>query len=173
MARDLTIPASILIGCSLIGVGLYFGLRSQAPSPQTNAPAPSSSSVPEPRKADPAPNTEPPPQQGSPAPAPTANQEAAKKAEAEAVKAIAKLKADWTKNCWEPALKTKAEPKTSKYRVNLAISPEGKLIGIGWNELRDAPSRPDVAQCLRQERFTLDLTPPGSALSLDIPVEFP
>lgn len=173
MARDLTIPASIVFGCALIGGGLFFGLRSQTQPAQPTASSSSSSSALQTAPSS-TPTTQPlPPQPAQAAPAPNVDPAAQKQAEADAIKAIAGLKTTWTKSCWESALKTKAEPKTSTYRLNLALTPEGKLVGIGWSEVREAPSRPDVAQCLRQERFTFSVSPPGSSLSLDIPVEFP
>lgn len=171
MARDLTIPVSIVLGGALIGGGLYFGLRDGTPAslPPTAILASTS----------PAPGTPPTAAQANPpitppaTPAAPLDAEDRKRFEAEVNKAIAGLKPEWKKKCWDPAVKATAEPKTSKYTLNLSFSAEGKTVGVGWSELRDVPSRADVAQCLRQELVSVTATPPGAPTGVELPVEFP
>lgn len=165
MAHNLTLPASIIIGGALMGVGLYFGLKSSDAAPQTaNSPA---TAAPTAEKL--SPQSSPPASQPA---APGESSDARKRIEAEVAKAIAALKPEWRKKCWAPAVKTTPEPSTSQYTLNLSFNPDGSLVASSWNEIRGA-SRTDVVQCLRYEPLLLKVTAPGVPIGLDMPVDLP
>lgn len=177
MARDsLLLPGAVLLGSAIIGAGLFFGLRAQSPAP--GAPPPPPETV-RPIETTAPPNPAPP-NPANPAPANPAapfdlgSPDVKARATTDAKAAVlAEKKANWTAKCWTPALAANKEPATSKYSLSLSFDPEGKQVGQGVSELRDAPSRPDVSSCLSRQPMSLKIPPPGMPVYVEVPLEFP
>ena len=95
------------------------------------------------------------------------------KVEASAVKAFEAERANFRKTCWEPAIKEKPEPASSKFVFNVTFDgATGKEISRGVNELR-GESRSDVAQCLRMLPIGVGIEPAGANVNVDVPILFP
>lgn len=179
MQKEHYLPASIVVGCALIGLGMYLGLRERAaPTPLPPASQPSGHAAGHGATSQslspqgPSPQA-PSPQQASPqspTPAATADQAAAEKA---ALAALASVKKDTlTPRCWEPALKKAPEPAKAKFKLDVSFDAQGKQIMSGLHELREAP-RLDVAACLRENPITLSIPAPGAVVRLELPLDFP
>ena len=74
--------------------------------------------------------------------------------------------------CWEPLVAAEPEPGYSVYRVHMAFDAQGNEVVRGISELRDHPSRFDVADCLRQTPPHLKLSPIGQAQNIEFDVAF-
>ncbi len=62
----------------------------------------------------------------------------------------------------------------SRYDVEIAIDARGHEVGRSILELRDQPSRSDVAACVRNLRTTvISVAPPGTPVTLTIPLVLP
>jgi hypothetical protein len=95
------------------------------------------------------------------------------KVEERATKALEAERATFVKTCWEPAIKAKPTPATSKYIFNMTFDgATGKEIGRGISELR-GESRPDVGQCLRGLAMGLVIQPPGANVNVDVTITLP
>jgi hypothetical protein len=158
MDTKLSVPASILLGCGLIAAALYFGLR-HGPSSTASAPAVVASPAPPapPALTAAATASEPPPSA-------LAAIRAAMLAEKERV---------FKPKCWQPAIAKAPEPARSSYSISTSFDATGKEVMRGVSELRDVPSRPDVAQCLRGLPMGLTIPAPGQAVTTEVSIEFP
>lgn len=95
------------------------------------------------------------------------------KVEADAVKAYETERANFKKECWDPAIKQTPEPAKAKYVINVTFDGvTGKEISRGVNELR-GESRGDVGQCLRMLPMGVSIPPPGVNINVDVPISFP
>ena len=179
MRRDLLLPASIVLGCALIGAGLYFGLRrddAPAAPPATPSIATTASIASEDAAAPAvAPPSPPPPAADGATPpvASTAGEVDRTKATAEAQKAVAAWKKQLVPKCWAPMVAKAPEPATSKYSLQIAFDADGKEVGRGVSELRGTPSRADVADCLRSEKLGLSIPAPGAPITVEVELAFP
>jgi hypothetical protein len=148
------VPLSILAGSCIIGAGVYFGLAARAPAsvvPAATAPAPAT----------------------PPAATKTAAPDARDLA-AQVAAELARRKAWYATECWAPALKADPSIATSRYRFMISLDAQGKENGRGISELRDAPSRPDVARCLRQlVEPPIQIRSPGEPAQVELDVELP
>lgn len=145
-----------VIGCALVGLGLFLGLRAQAP------PTPS---------ADP-PRSTPPPARSialSPEEVPEALRVTVT---AQVSAALDALRPRILAECWEPALAKKAEPRAAEYILRLTFDAAGKEILRGVTDVRGS-SRGDVGQCLRQMQMNLSIPPPGAYVPIDIRLTLP
>ncbi len=79
--------------------------------------------------------------------------------------------------CWEPAFRAEPAPAISRYTIQFAFNADGVEIGRAISELKNQPSRVDVATCLRQQPIGLKLDLGGQKLSLPaqwtLPLSFP
>jgi hypothetical protein len=192
MKQDRTIPGAILLGSIIIALGLYFGLNKDDRSDRGDPPRG--------RGAEVAPGD--PGRAGSPgggqqastaAGAQAAAQPAAPvvggpmgglgmpgvspeiraKVEASAAKAFEAERAKFKETCWDPVVKEKPEPKTSKFVFNVTFDgATGKELSRGVNELRKE-SRSDVAQCLRTLPMGVVIEPVGVNVNIDVPITLP
>lgn len=166
----------------MIGLGLYFGLRSnQAPpiqnqgktgsqddlhelldEPSSNAQARGSAP-----KADP----ESPLGTGSRLGKPSAELKA--KVSDQAQKALEKERDTFVKQCWEPLTKSASEPSKAKFLFNMTFDgTTGREIGRGISETREYP-RSDVAQCLRALPMGIAIEPPQMNVNVELFFSFP
>jgi hypothetical protein len=155
----LILAAAIVIGGGFIGLGLYFGLRRESPPaapPASTSGAPVTSSFPSGATS-----------AGLDAPPPKTDARAA------AHLALEKLKPTFTQKCWTPAIQQTSEPGTSTYTMQVSFDESGREVGRGISELRDQPSRSDVAQCLRQLPLSLKIPATGAAFSTELKLSFP
>lgn len=138
------IAAAIFGGCVVIAVALYLALRPPAP-------------------------VRPPPR---PVPAmPVVRSEREVTSDVTAA-LVANLPA-WRAACWDPAIAITPEPATSRYTFDLTIGPDGREVARGISELRDEPSRADVARCLRALPDRLQVRPPNKARRVQVWLRFP
>lgn len=187
MQKEYLVPASILIGCTIIGAGLFLGLRGQ-PAP----PPPALTAAPVARSSEPHPAA-PPVTAAAPPPAPVApmmgnpgagalaglsgpavSPEVQAAVEKAATAALAEeKKAVFIPKCWQPALKEKPQPAVAKFSLDMTFDPQGTEITRGLSEDRSAP-RPDVANCLRTLPMSLRVSPPPPVpVRVQLPLEFP
>ena len=77
-------------------------------------------------------------------------------------------RAQMVEACW-------TGPRTpSRYDVEIAIDARGHEVGRSLSEVRDEPSRADVAACVRKLRTpAISVAPPGSPVTLTIPLVLP
>lgn len=162
-AESLLLPTAVLIGCGLIGLGLYFGLAASSPAPTVGV-APTATALP-PRATTGAPTA-----QGGDRSAAEARQrvEQAARAAIEAEKTTR-----YVPECWKPAIAANPEPPTSKHFFALAFDAEGRESVRGLNDVR-GQSRDDVSRCLQKIPMGIRITPPpGVPVSVEVQVEFP
>lgn len=74
--------------------------------------------------------------------------------------------------CWQPALAQRPEPAIAKFRLNMMFDAQGREVGRGLHEDRSA-IRTDVANCIRNQAMTLQISPPGVPVSVTVPLDFP
>ncbi len=176
LSKDQTLPLSILGAGALVGIGLFFGLRREAPpataptvalpSPTMAVPAERGDVASTGRPAEPQPTAPPArvdPASGVSVPGSKAADEAAEKAVAAYKKKVLLPK------CWEPAIAKQPTPAKAKYKLSLAFDGAGKEIGRGLSEDRSA-ARPDVADCIRALPMALEL--PAGVGPANTTVEF-
>lgn len=187
MQKEYLVPASILIGCGIIGAGLYFGLRSQSqpvaplPAVSVTGAAPGADG---PRGQAPPANVPPPgaPPPAQPGPAgdmpgvspPTVAADLQATVEKAATEALAAEKKNkLVPKCWEPAIKANPQPPAAKFTLDMTFDGQGNQITLGISEQRSA-ARADVAKCLREENLSLRIQrPPGNPVRVVLPLDFP
>jgi hypothetical protein len=173
--ESLYLPAAIVIGCGLIGAGLYFGLRSSgAPQgPSTQQPPPVVLTSP-PADTGGAMAAPPAPTQPSVAMGTGATADVRRRVEQAATAAIeAEKKSKFIPQCWEPAIKKNPDPPRSKHFFSLSFDAEGRENVRGVNDIR-GESRGDVSVCLQSLPMGIRITPPpGVPIAVQVPIEFP
>lgn len=174
-AASSLLPLSIVIAGALVGLGLFFGLRSRAPepvaSPAVTTPlaisAPASAASPT-SAADVAPAsaalTVDPPAPTVSAPRPRADLE---KIAADATKELEKLRKTVVDACVAPSLKVQPTPSSVKFSFNFSFGADGKQVGRGVIEDR-ATSRPDVTACMLGKLTPISVPPPGEPVRVDV-----
>jgi hypothetical protein len=174
--RRIDTSTAILLAGALIGVGVFFGLRSrpaEAPAAPTGPIAPPSTEGP---SAAPRPTTaEAPPRAATPGDAatgPTAARgpsqtEIAKQAE----RAIDAHRAALVKKCWEP-IKDKPSAAEVRFLVDVTFDADGKqkLRGIKQDK---GTSGPDVTDCVMATLPPLRIQPPGVVTHADVQFRLP
>lgn len=183
MQKELLVPASILIGCSIIGAGLYFGLKGQPQpvAPPAAIPGAGAGTGPAGPPSATVAITVPVPQQAPAMPAPVMPglagpavppevQAAAERAATEAL--AAEKKSYFVPSCYKPAIEKQPQPPAAKYMVDMTFDPQGTQVTFGLNEDRSA-LRPDVAQCIRDRNLALKIPPQGYPVRVMLPLEFP
>ena len=179
--RRLDTPTAILLAGALVGVAVFFGLRSRP----ANAPAPPRGAV---EASPPAPRA-PPPHAAAPEPrdteapgvAPAASgSQAAGAAKAplpgditrEALRAIDEHRAALVKKCWAPAIKNKPSPTEARFYVDVTFDAKGKqtLRGIKGDP---ETSRPGVTECVTGTLPPLQIPAPGVPSHADVSFRLP
>ena len=162
-ASNLAIPVAIVLASVIMATGLYLGLRPPSPPPQPPVTAP----LPEPGPPVPVP---------VPVPVPAAPVAATLEVKAIAAEngrlALETVRAVMVERCWTSAAAKQPEPRQIPLMFNLSFSAQGQLVAFGISETRGA-DRPDVATCLRLLELRLQIPPPGSPLSVDVPFTLP
>jgi hypothetical protein len=136
-------PAIVIAG-ALIGLGLYFGLRSR------NGPA-----VPV------MPNVAPPS-----APAAKVNTERF------AAALLEYHRPELVKRCWEPSRAAAPEPPQTRMTIDVTFGPDGAQLARGFLEERGA-SRPEVTACVQQALPVLRIPPQGVSVRVALPLTLP
>jgi hypothetical protein len=188
MKQDRTIPGAIVLGSIIIALGLYLGLNKDDRSDRGDPPRGRGAEVapgdpgrtPSGQQASTAGGAQPAAQpmggggpMGGGLSMPAVSPEARAKVEASAAKAFEAQRETFKKTCWDPVVKEKPEPKTSKFVLNMTFDgATGKEISRGVNELRKE-SRSDVAQCLRTLPMGLVIEPVGVNVNIDLPITLP
>ncbi len=190
MDKQYLIPGAILLGCTVIALGVY--LRPSAPTPASGGADPAAeSAAPRPSPAarpsgSTGQSTAVPPGGGAPpggdAPslpagvgllppgAPAAVQAAADKAAADAIAEM--KKSVFLPKCWQPSLAKAADPPKVKFVYEVTFNPAGTQIARGINEDRSG-YRQDVSACLNALPMDLKIPPPGTNVRVSLPLELP
>ena len=153
--RHLT-PAAIVLAGGLIGLGLFYGLRTR-PAGETPRPAAIASSS-SPTSA--APTTTPPP-----GPSETAALRA--RVVLDVTKELDRHRKDVVAACVTPSLAKQPQPPTVRFLFNFVFDESGKQLGRGVNEDR-ATSRPEVTKCLLEKLQPLTVPPPGERIAVEV-----
>ncbi|MFO0547394.1 MAG: hypothetical protein U0271_03345 [Polyangiaceae bacterium] len=177
----LVLAGAIIVAGGLIGLGLWAGLRERAapqpapPALTTSAPinttTTSSSSVAVGVSAlAPASVPAPPPSTT----APLVSSATRSKAERDLRAAAEEFRTKWIKaKCWDPIVAKTPEPKISTYHLSLSVDANGNEVAHGLGEVRDKPSRQDVAACARNLQWRASVPAPGEPLTIEFDLELP
>ena len=163
LEKHVSTPTAILIGCAMIAVGLFFGLRRDerelppAPSPKASL-APAAPPAPPPKEAPPA-----------PPPVPSAPRDELVR---QASKALDAQRPQLVARCWKPALVKQAQPATAKFVFIYTFDAQGQQIGRGVAEDR-ATARPDLTACILGMLQPLSIQPPGANVQVEVPFTLP
>jgi hypothetical protein len=155
-------PIAIVAAGALIGLGLFFGLRSQPEAPALSSTAlgaapTASADVPLPLGPGPAPTVTAAPTQT----AATATSVADRKAVAAQLKAaLDQHKKMIVEQCVAPSLAKKPTPDHVNLTFNFSVDASGKQSARGVSEDRET-SRSDVTQCVQAKLPALSIPPPG------------
>lgn len=164
------LPASIVLGGSVIAAGVYFGLSARPPSNFATTSSTVSNLAESTASATTA--TASPALAAIPA-ATGVSPVIAAAADAAAREALVAEKAKtFVPKCWKPALEKTPRPDFVKFKLNIAFDAQGKEIGRALVEDRNAP-RPDVSRCIAEQTLGLRIPPPGVPVNVLIPLEFP
>lgn len=159
MKMSLSIPLAILLGSSIIAVGLYLGLRSGEQQPADNTTTGDVNNG-EQRVDAPA------------APAPKPRMPRAE-VQAQAIAAVEQTRPLMLEKCWEPLIKKNPEPKFTEFFFDLTFDGKtGKAIGRAINEER-GKSREDVGVCLRGLPMDYVIEPPGKNTRVEFSFTLP
>lgn len=156
-SESFLLPGAVVIGCGLVGAGLYFGLREAKQPPAAPGPAAT------PAVAVP----------GARARAAGGDDEVRRKAEQAARAAIdAEKQRRFLPECWAPAVQSNPQPPTSRHVFALGFDAQGRENVRGVNDIR-GESREDVGRCLQRIPMGIRIPPPGVPLSIEITVDLP
>ncbi len=133
---------AIVVAGGLIGLGLFLGLRS-SPPPAAAAP---------------------PPAIDGPA--------VQQKASADVQAWLERQRPLFVRTCWEPSVAKAAEPARVPLSFNLTFDKDGKEIGRGVNEHREA-YRSDVGDCVRGFTERAQISPPGTTVTVEATISLP
>jgi hypothetical protein len=173
-AVRLSLPSSLVLASVIIALGLYFGLRTQAPSAGSTTSRTGTATELPASPVDPSrTGAVPPLVQGSsqggstlpPRPVPPDDQLLA-----EVVALVERAKPRWKAACWDTA--DPATRKPGRYVSGLAFDASGKLTISGVSEIRDG-SDPGVSSCLRLLVNEFQISAPGRNTTYEIPFEIP
>jgi hypothetical protein len=159
--RSLSLPAAIVVGCSILGVAVYFGLRDGLrPEPVTPA-APAAS----------APATATPVAEPSPPPPTTPKEPVPDRVFRQAQAALDALRPELVKTCWTPPAAD--EPKAIVLTYDVTFGADGGMLVLGISEHREA-FRSSVASCVRElPRPALPVDPPGENVRVLLELRMP
>jgi len=107
-----------------------------------------------------------------PTPAPAVAATDTAKAHRELVAWLESQRPAFIQKCWEPSVALAAEPARASYTFNLVVDRDGKEVGRGISEFRDA-FRADVGTCLRGLTERVTISPPGDSVTATLTVTLP
>lgn len=158
--------AAILGAGGLIGLGLFLGLRAQAPAMQPSVALPASASPASSAAVGAA-------RQPTAEPVATTRPVAGVDVKAALQAEIERRRPELVKACWAPAAAKAPEPRSSTQTWNGTIGPEGTPLAFSLIELR-GKSRPEVVSCLQDRLSSLRLTPaPGQSSYVEVTFTLP
>lgn len=82
------------------------------------------------------------------------------------------LQRDMLELCWSKLQAIEPEPSTSVYQIQLAFSEAGREMGRSISQVREKPSRYDVAECLRTLPLGLTVDPLPQPLTFEFELHF-
>lgn len=148
--RSLVLPIAIVVGCAIIGISLYLGLR-EGLRPAPVAPAPAAPA----EAKHVAPQGEPP------------DHRAFRQAQA----ALDLLRPGLVKACWTPP--AAGEPTAILLTYDVTFAADGAILSLGVSEQREA-YRTSVAECVRrQPRPSLPVDPLGVRVRVTLGLPMP
>ena len=74
--------------------------------------------------------------------------------------------------CWDNLPSGESDPSSVPLVVTLSFDPEGNVLASGTKESRDA-RRDGVASCVGRKLHDMRIDPPGTHVSVEIPIEVP
>jgi hypothetical protein len=169
-SNSLPISLAIVVGCSLIAAAIVVTLGkapAATPAPAAVAPAapPTAPVRAEPLVSQAAAAT------GMLPPLPPVAASVLARGTETAARALERLRPQFVSTCWTSP--TEQEPQQIVLAFSLSFSPEGRLIGWGISEARDA-ARMAVANCIREQKLDAIAIPaPGAPLSVEVPFTLP
>ncbi|TVR94334.1 MAG: hypothetical protein EA418_10385 [Wenzhouxiangellaceae bacterium] len=75
-------------------------------------------------------------------------------------------------HCWNKLRAIEPEPSTSTYHLQLAFAKDGRETGRAISQVRETPSRYDVAECLRTLPLGLSIDPLPQFLAFEFELHF-
>lgn len=166
--RSYALPAAILAGSTIIGIGLYLGLREGL----RPAPVAATAATPTVAPPAPAPPSEAPPSEAPPKRRFTLQREpVADRVYRQAQAALDLLRPELVKTCWTPP--TKGEPPAISLTYDVTFGADGGIIMLGISDAREA-YRISVADCVRKQPLPrLSVDPPGENVRVVLELRLP
>lgn len=160
-------PIAIVAAGALVGLGLFFGLRSRPDPPPAAAPpaAPGTTSISAPLPLgppDPAPASSATPV----TPPATASNVDRKATAGQARAALDQHKKKIVEACILPALAAKPTPPNVKLSFNFSFDASGKQLTRGISEDRET-GRPGITQCVQSKLPAIQIPPPGAGVFVE------
>jgi hypothetical protein len=158
-SRTLVLAGAILGAGLAVGVGLYFGLAARPlpapvalPSVALSAlPVAPATQLPQPRVAGP---------------------ELRADTAARVVAALAAERQALAAECWAPSAARNKAPESLTFQLRFGFDLAGKLVFHAANDPADR-TRAEVAQCLRERPFALQIPPPGLPVAVEVSLTLP
>lgn len=160
-----------MIAGTLIGGGLFLGLRNRPAIPPSTA-STGRAAVEDPSRGAPSPDGESAAARTAAAKASAAPTPSKSKLAEQAAAAIDVHRAMLVKKCWEPAVKASPTPATINYVFTITFDAEGNQIMRGIVEDR-ITGRPTVTACVTQSLPLLQIPPPGEPATVEVPFHLP
>lgn len=158
-AANNNLPIAIVVGCGLIGLGLYFGLRAR---PQVVTPPMTPTTI-----APGSPNVVAP----STATPPAVPVVDARAFETELARALDEARATFRDKCWTPLVAKTPGPASSTYVFDIEVDAQGNQMARGIQTGEGA--REDVANCMRLLIVPIKVPPTGRRMSARVPMKLP
>lgn len=158
-SRTLVLAGAILGAGVAVGLGLYFGLAAR----------PQAAPVPTPVLASPPLAPAPP---GEPPRPRVAGPELRADAAARVEAALAAERGALVTACWAPSAARARAPESLTFQLRFGFDLAGKLVFHAVNDPADG-GRADVAQCLRDRPFALQIPPPGLPVAVEVSLRLP
>lgn len=168
--RNPEIVTAIIVGCTIISGGMYFGLRQRSSSGAADASAGGVSGFAPPSAtaaAENPPALPPPPGNALGVAAAAESTALVRKAVTDAIEAA---RPGLRAKCWDDLAKTDPEPKQAKLTWHGTIGPTGKPTAFGISDHREA-FRPGVSACVSNELSAL-VIPKPPAQPVEVSVDF-
>ncbi|MBI5534659.1 MAG: hypothetical protein HY898_18175 [Deltaproteobacteria bacterium] len=146
MKQEYLVPSAVLIGCMMLSIAVFLGLRAQKPGETQISP---------------------------PGPGATPAKAGQSEYEQQVREQLNRERKLFVDQCWSPAASKNPEPASSDHVFNLSFGADGKENGRGIDEIR-GKTRSDVAQCLRLQPMKFVLSPPpGVLVQMSLPLHLP
>jgi hypothetical protein len=172
MGKHWLIAGSILIGSTIIAIGLHAGLRDRRPAAPGSPAGPPPPTRPADGEERAGPVLPPPAKPGDPRPAGADGETARTAARRAATRELEARRRDLVATCWTPFARKAPEPKRARFKFNLIFDAEGREAARGIAEVR-GEERPEAARCLRSRPLDLRIPAPGQPVSLEVDLVLP